>query len=165
MGRKKKYTEKAFKKKVEEYFNSISFKRQVQILYDTGRVNLKGYPVMAYKGAVNDLGEPIYERVYTQAPSMFSLCLYLGISKQTLSNYEREGQGFEEAITTSRLRVEEYLQLQLNAGIKRPQGLIFDLQCNHGWTHEKKESTAEGGGVIVLPEITPLEPPAEESDE
>lgn len=145
MGRKKSYTEKTFKKKVCEYFNAISFTRQVQILYDTGRTNLKGYPVMAYKGAVNDKGDPIYERVYTQAPSMRSLCLYLGISKQTLSNYEREGGAFEESINEARLRVEEYLQLQLNAGIKRPQGLIFDLQCNHGWRaderHESRNAT------------------------
>ncbi len=165
MGRKKDYTEKALEKKVREYFNSISFRRQVQILYDTGRFNAKGYPVMAYKGAQNDNGEPIYERVYTQPPSMLSLCLFLDISKQTLSNYEKQGGSYEKIIAEARLRVEEYKQLQLNAGIKRPQGLIFDLQCNHGWSAEKKTDSGEGGGVIVLPEIERLEPPKEGSDE
>ena len=166
MGRKKNYTENAFKKKVQAYFDSISFSRQVQILYDTGRINAKGYPVMAYRGAENDKGEAIFERVYTQPPTMRSLCLYLGISKQTLSNYEREGGIFEEVISEARLRVEEYLQLQLNAGIKRPQGIIFDLQCNHGWSCEKKaQDNGEGGGVVILPEIDRLEVPSEKKDE
>lgn len=138
MGRKKKYTAKAFREKVNEYFDSISFTRPVRILYDTGRTNSKGFPVMAYKDAVNDQGKLITERVYTQAPSMRSLCLYLDISKQTLSNYEGEGEAFAEVISWARLRVEEYLQLQLNAGIKRPQGIIFDLQCNHGWRADKE---------------------------
>ncbi len=142
MGRKKKYTETTFKTKVNAYFDSISFSRQVQILHDTGRKNAKGYPVMEYVGAVNDKKKPIYERVYTQAPSMRSLCLYLGISKQTLSNYEGESGAFAEIISWARLRVEEYLQLQLNAGIKRPQGLIFDLQCNHGWRTDKEPESA-----------------------
>ena len=162
MGRKKKYTEKAFAKKVNEYFNSISFSRPFRVLYDTGRVNAKGYPVMAYEDAKNDNGEPIFERVYTQPPSMRSLCLYLGISKQALSNYEKLGGGFEDAVCEARLKVETYLQTQLNAGIKRPQGLIFDLQCNHGWSPAKNDSSGNGGGgVIVLPEINSPVPPDE----
>ena len=166
MGRKKNYTENSFQKACAKYFNSISAERPVQELYDTGRTNKSGYPVMAYRDVMMPDGKtPMKQRVYFVPPSMLALYLYLGITKQTASNYRKEGGLYEKALTEAELRVEEYKARALNEGVKRPQGIIFDLQCNHGWRADKKTDEGSGGGVIVLPEITPLEPPAEESDE
>lgn len=165
MGRKKSYTEKSFQNACTEYFNSISAERPVRELYDTGRINKHGYPVMAYRDVLKSDGKPMMQRVYFVPPSMLALYLYLGITKQTASNYKRQGGLYEKALTEAELKVEEYKARALNEGIKRPQGIIFDLQCNHGWAPEKKaQDTGEGGGVIVLPEINALTPP-EDGDE
>ena len=170
MGRKKSYTEKSFQKACTEYFNSISAERPVQELYDTGRKNKKGLPVMAYRDVIQDSGKdkgkPIMQRVYFIPPSMLALYLYLGISKQTASNYKKQGGLYEKALIEADLKVEEYKARALNEGVKRPQGIIFDLQCNHGWSCEKKaQDNGEGGGVVILPEIDRLEMPSEKKDE
>ena len=169
MARKKIYTEKSFFNTCENYFKSISALRPVQELYDTGRTNKKGLPVMAYRDVIKDsgkeAGKPLMQRVYFVPPSMLGLYLYLGVSKQTASNYRKQGGLYEEALEAAELKVEEYKARALNEGIKRPQGIIFDLQCNHGWTAEKKDSSGEGGGVIVLPEISRPIPPNEAENE
>ncbi len=166
MGRKKNYTEKSFQDACAKYFNSISAERPVQELYDTGRTNKSGYPVMAYRDVMMPDGKtPMKQRVYFVPPSMLDLYLYLGITKQTASNYKKRGGLYEKALIKADLMVEAYKARTLNEGKKRLQGVIFDLECNHGWSPNKKDDENKGGGVIVLPEITPLEPPAEESDE
>lgn len=166
MGRKKNYTEKSFQKACTEYFGSISAERPVQELYDTGRTNKGGYPVMAYRDVMLPDGKtPMMQRVYFVPPSMLALYLYLGITKQTASNYRKQGGLYEKALIEAELRVEEYKARALNEGVKRPQGIIFDLQCNHGWSADKKTDSGEGGGVIVLPEIELPEPPKEYCDE
>ncbi|MBE6714229.1 MAG: hypothetical protein E7575_02940 [Ruminococcaceae bacterium] len=167
MGRKKSYTEKSFQKACTEYFNSISAERPVKELYDTGRTNKSGYPVMAYRDVMMPDGKtPMKQRVYFVPPSMLDLYLYLDISKQTASNYKKRGGLYERALIEADLMVEAYKARVLNEGIKRPQGIIFDLQCNHGWSPEKKaQDNGEGGGVVILPEIDRLEVPSEEKDE
>ena len=166
MGRKKEYTEKEFYKACIKYFKSISADRPVQELYDTGRINKKGLPVMAYRDVLDDTGKkPLMQRVYFVPPSLLDLYLFLGITKQTASNYRKRGGLYEKAMNEADLKVEAYKGRMLNEGIKRPQGIIFDLQCNHGWRADKKDHTEDGGGVIVLPEITRPIPPDEAENE
>lgn len=153
MARKKIYTEKSFFNTCENYFKSISALRPVQELYDTGRTNKKGLPVMAYRDVIKDsgkeAGKPLMQRVYFVPPSMLGLYLYLGVSKQTASNYRKQGGLYEEALEAAELKVEEYKARALSEGIKRPQGIIFDLQCNHGWRAAEEKNESRNASIII----------------
>lgn len=141
MPRGKKYTPARLRGAVKKYFESITYSEPVKVLYDTGRVNKQGMPVMAYRDAVNDRGEVIMQRVFAVPPSIEGLCLFLKISRQTLHNYRSDAQlgaEYSEIIDAAKLTIEAYLHRKLNEG-GRVAGIIFDLECNFGWGREKTD--------------------------
>ena len=112
-GRPKIYkTEKNLKKRVEDYFASISYVTPVLV---------NGEPVM------NQLGKPMTQLCYSEPPTFPELCLYLGISKRTWGNYESD---YPDVCEDAKLRIEAYLNRELDTR-DRTDGIRFDLQNNY----------------------------------
>lgn len=124
---------------IDRYFNSIS--------YDEIASNEAGAPV------VNRDGVEAVKTVYISPPSVLGLCLHLGISRESLLDYEIR-EGFSDTVKSAKLKVEQYLADQLH----RPTqvaGIIFNLKNNFGW---KDTQTIEqvGGNALQLGGITAL---------
>ena len=127
MARQKKYkTEAALLKAINGYFDSIS--RLSPVNEPDGSDGLPRKVIAAG-------GEFMQRREYLIPPTISALCLFLGISRQTWSDY---AECFPEAVADAKLRIECYLEEQLLTRKKGIQGIMFNLQNNYGWS-EKKE--------------------------
>lgn len=127
MGRKKAYaTPKSFEQAVNRYFRSITAKRKIDM--------------------ENEAGEPIDLTIYVKPPSVAGLCRHIGISKETWSQYGKAA-GYRETVEDARMRMEEYLAEQV-CREKGTAGIIFNLQCNFGWT--PKSAVAQDGRIEVI---------------
>lgn len=127
MSRYKKYKSgKALQKAIDNYFDSIS--RLIPVNVDN---RSDGLP-QKVKSASGDF---IVRREYLIPPTISALCLHLGISRQTWSEYK---ESYPEEVADARLRIQSYLEEQLLTRRKGVQGIIFNLQNNYGYS-EKKE--------------------------
>lgn len=114
MPRPKKYdSAKALEEKVNEYFASISYVETV-----------KGCRVTRY----------------VKPPTMARLCLHLGLSRETWSNYGQDDK-MKHIVEQARLRAEDYWVDKLTG--KGAQGAKFALSACYGW-REKMEFTGDG---------------------
>ena len=68
--------------------------------------------------------------------TILSLCIYLGIVKDTLQDYAKL-QEYSSTITRARLKIEAYAEDCLYTA-KNPTGIIFNLKNNWKW-HDKTE--------------------------
>lgn len=88
----------------------------------------------------------------TEEPyTVTGLCLFLGVSRQTLINYENENRTFinmsedeirefVDTVKMAKLRIENYAERQLfNA--KNPAGIIFNLKNNFNWVDKQEISS------------------------
>lgn len=146
MGREKKYTPASFKKAVDKYFDQITRTKTAEEMVPTGRVDSQGHMIFEPRTIENDKGEPITYTEFVVPPSMTELCLQLGISRETLSNYGNEEE-YIDTITRARGRIEAYLEGEL---LKRNkvQGVIFNLKNNYGWK-DKQEVSLEDNRLEV----------------
>lgn len=73
------------------------------------------------------------------------LALHLGISRQTLLNYEKKYPGTEyaEIIEEAKLRIEEFVEECLFRNRIPTSGVIFNLKNNFNW-REKQEIDCSG---------------------
>ena len=127
MARNKKYkTEKAFQKAVDGYFDAIS---RIVPVNEISSHDALPRRVKSASGSI------MHHREYLIPPSISSLCLHIGISRQTFSEYS---ECYSEVVADARLKIECYLEEQLLTRRKGVQGIIFNLQNNYGW-REKKE--------------------------
>lgn len=151
-GRPRKYkTGMALRREIDRYFGSITRTVTATERIPTGERDSKGHEIYRIQDIVNDLGEPIRYKEYVIPPSIGGLCLFLGISKQTWSEY----CGIEEFIeptTRARARVEAYLEEQLTTREKNVQGIVFNLQHNYGWK-EKRDVTIHGSVESYLAQM------------
>lgn len=132
MGREKKYTPKAFDTAIDQYFDSISRSVPATELYDTGRVNAKGMPVMARREIVRKDGTPYMLTEWVDKPSLNKLCIYLKIAKKTFENYAKD-ERYMLSATRAREQIEAYLIDALETA-KNPSGVIFNLKYNFKWS-------------------------------
>lgn len=140
MGRYKTYrSDKALSTAIDAYFNSISRTVAAKEMVYTGRNDKKGHPIYKPAAIMNDLGEPIKIREYIEPPGIVAMTLYIGISRQTWSNYCKREE-FLDTTTRTRARVEAYLQKELDTRLKGTEGIKFDLMENFGW-REKLDVT------------------------
>lgn len=117
-GRPRTYkTAKALQKGVEEYFDSISYERELS-------------------GA----REGMKERVWVKAPSMAGLYLHLGIGKSTWAEYGND-EKLGPVVEYARMRMEDFWAGQLNG--KFANGAKFALSACYGWK-EKVELAGDG---------------------
>ena len=133
MGRPRKYkSESALRKAVENYFNSIS--RTVQ------PADSMGMPM------VNDDGEPIMVRQFVKSPSLASMCVFLGIDKQTWQNYSDKEMHpeFTEVTAQAKQIIEAYLSEEiLRADRRDVKGIMFTLTNNYGWKNKSEVEVGE----------------------
>lgn len=103
--------------------------RRVQLTLDELKERIDNY-----FNKCKELDEPL---------TLTGLCLELGVSRQTLCNYENRvttfvGMSDEEieeflyTIKRAKLKIENYAEKQLFSG-KNPAGIIFNLKNNYGW--------------------------------
>lgn len=118
VGRPREYkTAKALRKGVEEYFDSISYER-----------DLPGAP------------GNMTERVWVKAPSMAGLYLHLGIGKSTWARYG-EDDALGPVVEQARMVMEDYWAGQLSG--KFANGAKFALSACYGW-REKVDVAGDG---------------------
>lgn len=142
MGRMKKYTAAALNKAVKRYFAGISRYVPVMESYDTGKKDNMGHIVYAEREVINQLGERVLKLNYLTPPSLGGLCLYLGISRETWSEYSRD----RETAATCRY-ARELIQLWNEEELltrKDVKGIIFNLQNNFGYTDKKDVQLHDG---------------------
>ncbi len=136
MSKEKTYTPAALKKAVDAYFNSISRTVTAQEKVPTGKKDSWGHEIYELQDVRNDKGELITYTEYVIPPMTLDLCLFLGITRQTLSNYEKD-ERYLDTITRARGRIEGCKARMLHTS-KNVQGVMFDLECNHKWKREQK---------------------------
>lgn len=86
-------------------------------------------------------------RVYT----MSGLCLYLGITRETLSEYSRDPM-FTDTIKRARMRVENNLEELALLGAVDKTVAIFSLKNNFGWKDNRTddEDREQPAPVVVV---------------
>lgn len=160
-GRPKKYTAKGFEKACEAYFDSISYlePRMKPVV----KRDEQGFPVLdkfghqqiRYEQVITADGNPCFETVWAEPPSLTGLCLYLGIDRATFARYgtydpdnPEESERFCNTVTRARGRVEAYLESRLEDK-SAARGAIFNLQQNFGWKEKKEVELGPGAQNAV----------------
>lgn len=103
------------------------------------------------KHGLNYLVE-VHHRVKTQQVpySVTGLALALGTNRETLINYEERAEFFD-TIKTAKLKIENYLELNLNS--PSPTGTIFNLKNNYGWKDKTEQDVTHGGEVSFINDV------------
>lgn len=167
IGRPKKYTAAGLKKAVEDYFASICYVepvvRQVPVVLktdeQTGAIfyQTDSYGHMMYRDEpVCDLmGRQMQQLVYVTPPSIYGLCLKLGIDRATFDRYGkaepkdptdpkqvREAEEFCNVVAQARGRICAYLEAATEG--KGGKGAQFKLERIYGMTPKVE---LQGGGI------------------
>lgn len=141
MGRPRKYTTRAkLDEAVERYFRSISRTVDATEEVPTGLFDDRGRQIMRLDKIYNDDGRPIRLVRYVKPPTVSSLCLFLGITRQTWAEYcdaDRHPE-FLDTTARTRARMECWLEEQLLTRQKGVQGIIFNLTNNYGWSDKRE---------------------------
>ncbi len=136
MGRTKKYgTGQALRRAVEGYFASISRVKPVMEACNTGEKDQWGHFILEWRPVKNARGEDMTDIEFVIPPTVGGLCRYLGISRDTWSQYcsrERNPQ-FSETTEWAREQLLAWREKEL---MTRPgkdlTGVMFDLRMNYG---------------------------------
>ena len=147
-GRKPKYkTAKELQQAVDAYFAGISYEEPAVVATPTGEVDEQGrikYTTIMLRekvGEVGRTGKPITVLKWLKPPSMAGLCLHLGISKETWSNYAGQDK-FRAVVERTRARMEDYWTERLDG--KGAHGARFALSSCYGWSGERTAVKGEG---------------------
>lgn len=109
VGRPPKYTDvETLSAKMDEYFAYCDSQTKT---YETKN----GPPKTSYKP-------------YT----IIGLCNYLGITRETLSQYQKDGN-FSDAVIAAKTRCEQWLEEHAINGETQPLVSMFSLKNNYGW--------------------------------
>jgi transcriptional regulator with XRE-family HTH domain len=149
VGRPKKYSEeKEFANKVQHYFDSITI---TELAWDYKVVGQdgEGKDIFDRVPRLNNAGEQIKITRYVENPSILKLCEHLGMTRETLCQYEKDPM-FSDTIKKAKAKIEQYLEDQL---YRKDQvtGIIFNLKNNFGWKDKQEiEATGKDGGAITI---------------
>ena len=146
MGRTKKYnTDLALRRAVENYFDSISRVKPVMESYNTGEKDQWGHFIPEWRPVKNARGEDMTELEFVVPPTVGGLCRYLGISRDTWSQYCSRERNPQFAGTTEWAR-EQLLAWREKELMTRPgkdlTGVMFDLQMNYGMSEKASPASA-----------------------
>lgn len=147
----KRYSPKALKKGIREYFDSVSRTVTAREAVDSGKRDEKGHVIYDYIDIVNDAGEPIRYREYVVPPTITALCRFLGISRETWRKYMEDDGELGTAARGAKEQIEEYLETQLYRE-KQVQGIMFNLQHNYGWKERRDLETRQEISVVMTGE-------------
>lgn len=154
MAQQKKYkTAKELQEAVERYFRSISYQKPVIVDTLTGFVDDHGHAEVkrvALRRGPDGTGEFVTVTEWLEPPSLAGLCLSLGISKETWSNYTHD-EKLKSVTERARLVLEEYWQGRLDG--KGAHGAQFVLKNNFGWNGvwtDKVEVDQKGDTKLII---------------
>lgn len=113
-GRPPKYTAKEeLAKKINEYFEWCDSQKKI---------------ITTEKGGVSIIYKP-----YT----ITGLCVYLGITRETLCQYEKKPE-FSDTIKNAKLKIENWVEEKSLTGDLNPTVSIFNLKNNFGWKDKQE---------------------------
>lgn len=161
MARPKKYTEKALRKAVDRYFDSISREITIKEKVPTGKKDSWGHEIFELVTVKNKLGQDATKTEYLVPPTFGGLCAYLQIDASTWSRWTKEVPEFKEIVERARDRILAWRQEQVLVR-KDVKGLIWDMEVNFGCVRDKVQADERPHGVVLLPQINALEPPVDE---
>lgn len=140
MGRYRKYkSDRALRKMVEGYFDSISREKVVCEAYNTGQKDRYGHFVLEWRPVTNQQGGTMREREYLIPPTVGGLCAYLNISRDTWARYcdREENPQFAETCGWAKEQLLAWREAELlRRSGKHIRGLLFDLRANYGVSEE-----------------------------
>ena len=142
MGRSKKYNAKKLSAAVERYFGSISRMTPVLERYDTGKTDEKGHTIYGEREVKNRLGETVERLEYLIPPSIGGLCVFLGISRDTWSEYCADTK-MAGICRDARERVQLWNEEELLTR-KDVKGIIFNLENNFGYKEQQNVKVDAG---------------------
>lgn len=93
--------------------------------------------------------EQYFETTLTDEITITGLCLFLGIHKDTLYEYNKR-DGFSDIVKMARLRVENAYEISLRKNGRT--GDIFALK-NFGWTDKQEIEHSGELGVSIIDDI------------
>lgn len=140
-GAPKKYkTAKSLRAAVDKYFRSISAKVPVG--------GLDGNPIL------NEDGEPVVKTEYVIPPQIPAMCLQIGITDRTWRRYcdHELHPEFEDVTEEAMLRFKAYLVDQSLTRERGLQGVLFNLEVNHGCSRKQEIELGEKTRS-VLPKV------------
>lgn len=146
-GAPKKYTKKALREAVEDYFASITRMKKVTEPVPTGELDKYGHPICVQEPVTNGLGEYVMVKEYLVPPSLGALTDALGIHRSTWDNW-RDGEKYPEFQDVVAWAEDQILAWKEEQVLTRPgknlKGIIWDLDNNHGY-YKKRSEDARGG--------------------
>lgn len=140
-GAPQKYkTKTSLRRAIEKYFRSISAKVPM--------ADLSGNPIL------NEDGEPVIKTEYIIPPQIPAMCLELGITDRTWRRYcdHEMHPEFEDVTEEAMLRFKAYLVDQSLTREKGLQGILFNLEVNHGCSRKQEIELGEKTRS-VLPKV------------
>lgn len=154
MGRPRKMTARALKKKIDAYFDSIRAEKPMLVKVPVMMEDDCGikYPVldafghekMMFEQVVTADGKPATETIWIEPPSIIGLCMAIGVDRATFYRWCNPGDepGEEEKefcniATRARGRIEAYLTAKTE-GKGAARGAIANLEANFGWKRRKE---------------------------
>ena len=128
--------------RINRYFGSITIDEMVTESLLVGfEDEEKKKPIYESRPVFDNNGEPRMRTRYFEHPSVIAMCLYMGISRDTLSEYAKRPE-FSDAIKSARGKIERYLEDLLAKEQGQVTGIIFNLKNNFGWVDKQEvEST------------------------
>lgn len=131
----KKYTAQTLRKKLERYFDGISYMQPLMQDIWTGRLDGYGHKIYDEQPIINQACEEIQVLRWAELPSLTAICLMLGVNRSTWARWAADEQ-LGPVVEWARATVEHAWEGRL-AG-KATQGVIFNLTHNFGWTERKE---------------------------
>lgn len=126
MGRPKKYANKEdLENKINSYFDWCDSQKQ-ELYNDKGQIT----------------------KVISKPYTVSGLCLYLGITRETLNQYE-DNNDYSDTIKRAKMRIENDVEEGIMTGRINTISGIFNLKNNFGWK-DKQEIQQEVNGAVGL---------------
>lgn len=136
-------------KAIKNYFDTITMSVPRTESVEIG-VDDKGNPIYQNIPVLNNAGKQIVDTKYIERPSVMSMCVFLGITSETLGKYSEKDNKFSETITRAK---EKILAFKLDAlyWVKNPRGVMFDLNVNYNLVEKTAQDINHSGeiGTIV----------------
>lgn len=156
MAAQKKYSRKALREAVENYFASISRMVPITERVDTGEKDEYGHTVYKERPVVNQLGKQVQVLEYLVKPTISGLCLHLHIHRSTWDEYcDHTTHPEFEDITTQAVELIRADRDQRLLTEKNVKGVIFDLQVNHGCQAKTEIELGPRGAAAVAASSIP----------
>ena len=124
---------------------------RIEYIDDDDKLQFKEVPVL------DDIGQPIKQRVFKVRPTVYGLCLFLDVDRSTLWEYETTRSEYSNIIKRAKAIIGQYLENNLY-NRDSATGSIFNLKCNFKWIDQPNQQQQTNNNqlninnYLVLPE-------------